>query len=73
LRVLSARVLKRIFGPRKVEAKGGLRKLHSEEFHNLYPSPNIIRVIKSRKVRWAGYVACMGGDEEYIYNFCWKA
>jgi hypothetical protein len=39
---------------------GGWRRLHNEEFHNLYVSPDIIRVIKSRRLRWAGHVACMG-------------
>jgi hypothetical protein len=40
---------------------GGWRKLYNEELHNLYSSPNIIRMIKSRRMRWAGHVACMGG------------
>jgi hypothetical protein len=43
---------------------GDLRKLHNEELHNLYSSPNIIRMIKSRRVRWTGHVARRGGDEE---------
>jgi hypothetical protein len=53
------RVLRRIFGPKKEEVAGGWRRLHNEELHNLYTSPNIIRVIKSRRVRWAGPVARM--------------
>jgi hypothetical protein len=54
------RVLRRIFGPKRDEVKGDWRKLHNEELHNLYSSPNIIRMIKSRKMRWAGHVARMG-------------
>jgi hypothetical protein len=53
-------VLKRIFGPKGDEVIGGWRKLHNEEFHNLYCSPSIIRIIKSRRMRWAGHVARMG-------------
>jgi hypothetical protein len=54
------RVLRRIFGPKRDEVTGDWRKLHNEEFHNLYSSPSIIRMIKSRMVRWAGHVARMG-------------
>jgi hypothetical protein len=53
-------VLRRIFGPKRDEVTGGWRKLHNEELHNLYSSPNIIRMIKSRRMRWAGHVARMG-------------
>jgi hypothetical protein len=53
-------VLRRIFGPKRDEVKGDWRKLHNEELHNLYSSPNIIRIIKSRRIRWAGHVARMG-------------
>jgi hypothetical protein len=56
-------VLRRIFGPRRVEVAGGWRKLHNEELHNLYCSPIIIRMIRSRKMRWADYVERMGGEE----------
>jgi hypothetical protein len=52
-------VLRRIFGPKRDEVIGGWRKLHNEELHDLYPSPNIIRIIKSRRMRSAGYVAEM--------------
>jgi hypothetical protein len=58
--VLEDRVLRRIFGPRRDEVTGDWKKLHNEELHNLHFSPNIIRMIKSRRVRWAGYVARMG-------------
>jgi hypothetical protein len=51
-------VLRRIFGPKRDEVTGGWRKLHNEEVHDLYSSPN--RMIKSRRMRWAWYVARMG-------------
>jgi hypothetical protein len=60
LRVFENRVLRRIFGPRRDQVTGDWRKLHNEELHNLYCSPNIIRMIKSRRMRWAGHVARMG-------------
>jgi hypothetical protein len=53
-------VLRRIFGPKRDEVKGEWRKLHNEELHDLYFSPNIIQVIKSRRIKWAGHVAHMG-------------
>jgi hypothetical protein len=53
-------VLRRTFGLKKDEIKGVRRKLHNEELHNLYSSPNIIRMIKSRRVRWTENVAYMG-------------
>jgi hypothetical protein len=52
-------VLRRLFGPKRVEVTRDWRKLHNEELHNLYFSPNIIRMIKSRRMRWAGHVARM--------------
>jgi hypothetical protein len=58
LRVLENRVL-RIFGPKR-EEDGSWRKLHNDELHSLYSSPNIVMMIKSRKMRWAGHVALMG-------------
>jgi hypothetical protein len=60
MRVFENRVLRRIFGPKRDEVTGGWRKLHIEELHGLYSSPSIIRVIKARRMRWAGHVACMG-------------
>jgi hypothetical protein len=60
LRVFENRVLRRIFGPRRDEVTGEWRKLHNEELNDLYCSPNISRVIKSRSMRWAGHVARMG-------------
>jgi hypothetical protein len=60
LRVFENRVLKRIFGPKRDEVTGEWRKLHNEELRDLYSSPSIIRMIKSRGMRWAGHVARMG-------------
>jgi hypothetical protein len=59
LRVFQNRVLKRIFGPKRDEVTGEWRKLHNEELRDLYSSPSIIRMIKSRGMRWAGHVARM--------------
>jgi hypothetical protein len=60
LRVFKNKVLRRIFGPKRDEVTGEWRRLHNNELYALYCSPNIIQVIKSRRLRWAGYVACMG-------------
>jgi hypothetical protein len=60
LRVFENRVLRRIFGPKRNEVTGEWKKLHNEELNNLYFSPNIVRVIKSGKMRLAGHVARMG-------------
>jgi hypothetical protein len=60
LRVFENKVLRRIFGPKRDEVTGEWRRLHNEELYALYSSPNIIRVIKSRRLRWAGHVARMG-------------
>jgi hypothetical protein len=59
LRVFENRVLRRIFGPGRDE-EGSWRKLHNDELHSLYSSPNIVKAIKSRRMRWAGHVARMG-------------
>jgi hypothetical protein len=53
-------MLRRIFGTKSDEVTGGWRKLHNEELNDLYCSPNIIWLIRSRRMRWAGHVACMG-------------
>jgi hypothetical protein len=62
LRVFENRMLRRIFGSKKTKWQkvGKKKKLHNEELHNLYSSPNITRIIKSRTMRWAGHVARMG-------------
>jgi len=58
--VFENRVLRRIFGPKRYEITGAWRKLHNEELNDLYCSSNIVQVIKSRRMRWVGHVACMG-------------
>jgi hypothetical protein len=60
LRVFEKKVLRRIFGPKRDEVTGGWRKLHNEELRDLYSSPSIIGIIKSRRMKWAGHVARMG-------------
>jgi hypothetical protein len=65
--VFENRVLRRIFGP-----TGEQRKLHDEEFCNLYSSPSIIRIIKSRRIRWAGHVARMGRRGTRI-DYWWES
>jgi hypothetical protein len=67
LRVFENRVLRKIFGPKKDE-DGSWRKLHSDELHDLYSSPNIGRVVKSRRMRWVGHVARMGVGR-CVYRF----
>jgi hypothetical protein len=67
LRVFENRVLRRIFVPKRDEVTGEWRKLHNEELHNLYSSPDIIRQVKSRRMRWAGRVAHMG-EERKVYK-----
>jgi hypothetical protein len=60
LRVFENRVLRRIFGPKRDEVTGEWKRLHNKELYAVYSSPNIIRVITSRRLRWAGHVARMG-------------
>jgi hypothetical protein len=67
LRVFENMVLRRIFGPKRDEVTGEWRKLHNEELHNLYSSLDIIRQVKSRRMRWAGHVARMG-EERKVYK-----
>jgi hypothetical protein len=66
LRVFENRVLRRIFGPKRDGVMGGWRNLHNKELHNLYPSPSIIRIIKSKGMMWAGHVARMGERGTHI-------
>ena len=63
------RVLRRIFGPKRRETTRKWRKLRNEELNDLYCSPNIIQVIKSRIMKWVGHVARMGGVERRIQGF----
>jgi hypothetical protein len=65
--VFENRVLRRIFGQKRDEVTGGWRKLQNEKLHNLYSSQSIIRMIKSRRMRWAGNVACMG-EKRNVYR-----
>jgi len=67
LRVFENMVLRRIFGPRRDEVVGEWRRLHDKELNDLYSSPNIVRMIKSRRMRWAGHVACMV-EERGVYR-----
>jgi len=69
LRVFENRVLTRIFGPKRDEVTGEWRKLHNEELNNLCSSPNIVRVIKSRRMRWVGHVARMGEGKSCVQGF----
>jgi hypothetical protein len=68
VRVFENRVLRNIFGPKR-EEDGSWRKSHNDELYNLYSSPNIIKVIKSRRIRWAGYVARM--EEGEVFTRFW--
>jgi hypothetical protein len=65
--VIESKVLWRIFGPRRDEVTGEWRRFHNEELNDLYSSPNIVRVIKQRRMGWAGHVAYMG-EERGVYR-----
>jgi hypothetical protein len=65
--VFENRVLRRIFGSKRDELTGGWRKLHNKELHDVYSSPSIIRIIKLRRMRWAGHVASMG-EKRNVYR-----
>jgi len=67
LTVVDSRVLRTIFGPKKEEVTGDWRRLHNDELYDLYSSSNIMRVIKSRRLRWAGHVARIG-DRRVVYG-----
>jgi len=62
--------LRRVFGPKRDKVTGEWRKLHNEEFSDLYSLPNIVRVVKSRRMRWAGHVARMG-EGRGVTGFWW--
>jgi len=64
LRVFENRVLRRVFGSKRDELTGEWKKLHNEELRDLYSLPNIVRVVKSRRMRWAGHVARMGEERD---------
>jgi hypothetical protein len=66
------RVLRRIFGPKRDEVTGDWKQLYNEELHNLYSSPNIIRMIKSRRMRWAGHVAPIERSGTHI-GYWWES
>jgi hypothetical protein len=70
--VFENRVLRRIFGPKRDEVLGGWRELHNEELHNLYCSPSVIRMIKSKRMRWAAYIARMRKKRNEYSDFAWN-
>jgi hypothetical protein len=72
LRAFENRALRRIFGSRKNEVIGGMRKLHNEELHNLYYTSNIIKMIKSRRMRWAGHIARLDRRGMHM-GYCWES
>jgi hypothetical protein len=69
LMVFENRVLRRVFGGKRDEVTGEWRKLHNEELNDLYSLPNIVRAVKSRRMRWAGHVSHMGRRE--VCTGCW--
>ena len=73
LRVFENRLLRKIFGPKRDEVTREWRKLHNEELNDLYCSPNIVRVVKSTGMRWAGHVALMGESSGVYRVLVWKS
>ena len=71
MRVFENMVLRRMFVPKRDKVRGEWRKLHNEELHDLYSSRDILRVIKSRRMRWAWHVTC-GGEVRHIVGFAWE-
>jgi hypothetical protein len=71
-KVFENRVMSRIFGPKRNKVIGGWRKLHNEQLYDLYFSASIIRIIKSRRMRWVGYVTRMGRIGMHTGN-CWES
>jgi hypothetical protein len=69
LKVFENRVLRRVFGPKRDEVTGEWRKLRTKGLNDLYSLPNIVRVVKSRRMRWAGHVARIGGGERCARGF----
>jgi hypothetical protein len=72
LRVFENRMLRRVFGPKRDEVTGDWRKLHNEELSDLYSLSNFVRVVKSRRMRWAGHVAHIGGGERCAQGSSWE-
>jgi hypothetical protein len=70
--VFENRVLRRMFGPKRDEVRGGWRKLHNEELHDLYSLPSIIRIMKSKRMTWAGHVARMRRTGTRIDYWCYS-
>jgi hypothetical protein len=70
--VYENRVLRRIFGPKRDDTMEGWRKLHNEKLHNLCSWSNIIRMIKSRRMKWTGHIACMGEKRNACRAFVGK-
>jgi hypothetical protein len=66
--VFENRVLRRIFGPKRFKIIGGWRKIHNDELRTFHYSPNIIRIIKSKRTRWAENVTSMG-EQKHVYRF----
>jgi hypothetical protein len=70
--VFENRMLRRIFGPKRVEVSGGWRKLHNEKLHDLYSLPSIIRMMKSKRMRWARHIVYIGAESNACRILVWK-